>query len=277
MRIDLKIDAVAIGNGTASRETEAFVKKLKVTLPIVMVNESGASVYSASEVAREEFPDQDVTVRGAVSIGRRLMDPLAELVKPGDKVVVVHTDITRATPNERILPVLLDELETAGIARQDISLLNGLGTHRPQTEAELRAMLGDRLVEGYRCLQHDAFDDTNLVSLGETSFGHPVRLNRTLLEADFKILTGFIEPHFFAGFSGGPKGIIPGCAGLKTVMSNHGTHNIGDPNCAFGVTFALFRTISAQASNVPELLSREMTTICKSSPPTSFQFVIFPW
>jgi len=86
-----KIEAIAIGNGTASRETEAFVKKLKLpaAIPVIMVNESGASVYSASEVAREEFPTEDVTVRGAVSIGRRLMDPLAELVKIDPKAIGV--------------------------------------------------------------------------------------------------------------------------------------------------------------------------------------------
>jgi uncharacterized protein len=86
-----KVEAIAIGNGTASRETEAFVRKLKLptSIPIIMVNESGASVYSASEVAREEFPTEDVTVRGAVSIGRRLMDPLAELVKIDPKAIGV--------------------------------------------------------------------------------------------------------------------------------------------------------------------------------------------
>lgn len=86
-----KVDAIAIGNGTASRETEMFVRAISFTRPvlIVMVNESGASIYSASEVAREEFPDQDVTVRGSVSIGRRLMDPLAELVKIDPKSIGV--------------------------------------------------------------------------------------------------------------------------------------------------------------------------------------------
>jgi uncharacterized protein len=83
------VEAIAIGNGTASRETEAFVKKLKTTLPVIMVNESGASIYSASDVAREEFPNEDLTVRGAVSIGRRLMDPLAELVKIDPKSIGV--------------------------------------------------------------------------------------------------------------------------------------------------------------------------------------------
>jgi uncharacterized protein len=85
------VEAVAIGNGTASRETEAFIRKLKLpaSIPVVMVNESGASIYSASDVAREEFPNEDVTVRGAVSIGRRLMDPLAELVKIDAKAIGV--------------------------------------------------------------------------------------------------------------------------------------------------------------------------------------------
>ena len=86
-----KIEAIAIGNGTAGRETETFVRKLGLpaAIPVVMVNESGASIYSACEVAREEFPDQDLTVRGAVSIGRRLMDPLAELVKIDPKSIGV--------------------------------------------------------------------------------------------------------------------------------------------------------------------------------------------
>ena len=86
-----QIETIAIGNGTASRETEAFVKKLKLpaSIPVIMVNESGASIYSASDVAREEFPNEDVTVRGAVSIGRRLMDPLAELVKIDPKSIGV--------------------------------------------------------------------------------------------------------------------------------------------------------------------------------------------
>ena len=162
--------------------------------------------------------------------------PLVELVSPGDKVIVVHTDITRATPNDRVLPVLLEELEQAGVKRGDITLLNGLGTHRKQTERELRAMLGDRIVEGYRCLQHDCNDEENLVSLGTTSLGHPVRINRTYLEADVRILTGFIEPHFFAGYSGGPKAILPSLAGAESVFTNHGLSMIAHPKATWGIT-----------------------------------------
>jgi nickel-dependent lactate racemase len=162
--------------------------------------------------------------------------PLRHLVRPGDRAVIVHTDITRPTPNDRMLPVLLAELEEAGINRADITLLNALGTHRPQTRAELDEMLGPEIVANYRCLQHDCWDDENLVSLGKTSLGHPVRVNRVYLEADVKILTGFIEPHFFAGFSGGSKGVLPSIAGIESVMSNHGARLIGDSRATWGVT-----------------------------------------
>lgn len=180
------------------------------------------------------LPDETEALRRALRapIGS---PPLAELVKPGDSVVVVHTDITRATPNNRILPVLLDELEAAGIAQEDITLLNGLGTHRLQTEAELRTMLGDRIVKGYRCLQHDCNDEAHLVLLGKTPLGHPVRINRFYHEADVRILTGFIEPHFFAGFSGGPKAVLPSLAGAESVFTNHGLELIAHPKATWGV------------------------------------------
>jgi len=181
------------------------------------------------------LPDEAAALRTALRqpIGSA---PLAAKVKPGDKVVIAHSDITRATPNDRILPVLLAELAEAGIARQDIILLNALGTHRQQTEAELRTMLGDAIVDNYRCLQHDAYDDSILVSLGQTSFGYPVRINRHFMEADVRILTGFIEPHFFAGFSGGPKGVLPALAGAESVLTNHGRDMIAHPQATWGVT-----------------------------------------
>ncbi len=162
--------------------------------------------------------------------------PLRQLVRPGQRVTIVHTDITRATPNQRILPVLLAELEAAGIARQDITLLNALGTHRRQSEAELRGMLGDFIVDHYRCTQHDAWDDAGLISFGETSFGHPVRINRSYVEADVRILTGYIEPHFFAGFSGGPKGVLPSIAGFESVLTNHNQAMLSHPKATWGVT-----------------------------------------
>ena len=181
------------------------------------------------------LPDERAAIREA------LYDPigtpaLRTLVKRGDRVVIVHSDITRPMPNDRVLPVLLAELAGAGIRRDDITLLNALGTHRRQTPEELTKMLGRALVDRYRCLQHDAWDDENLLPLEHTRFGHPVRINRDYLEADVKILTGFIEPHFFAGFSGGPKGVLPSITGADSVLTNHGAKMIGHPQATWGVT-----------------------------------------
>ena len=171
-----------------------------------------------------EVPDHAQVVRSRpVAAGKR-------------RVVVTHSDITRATPNDRILPVLLQALERAGVKRGDITLINALGTHRRQTEAELRQMLGADLVARYRCTQHDAWDDAGLVAAGTTSRGNAIRLNRAVMEADLVIFTGFIEPHFFAGFSGGPKGAIPALAGHERVLTNHGYAMIGDPRATWGIT-----------------------------------------
>jgi len=130
------IEAIAIGNGTASRETEAFVKKLKLpsSIPVVMVNESGASIYSASDVAREEFPDHDVTVRGAVSIGRRLMDPLAELVKIDPKAIGVgqyQHDVDQRALKASLDDTVVSSVNAVGVelntaSKQLLSYVSGL-------------------------------------------------------------------------------------------------------------------------------------------------------
>jgi nickel-dependent lactate racemase len=160
--------------------------------------------------------------------------PLRDWWKPGARVCIVFTDITRATPNQRLIPWLLDCL--ADVPRENITLLNALGTHRPNTHAELEQMLTPTVAQNYRVLNHEAENPGALIPLGTTRDGTPALLNRHFVEADVRIVTGFIEPHFFAGFSGGPKGIMPGVAGLPTVMSNHGAQNLGDPNSTFGVT-----------------------------------------
>ncbi len=162
--------------------------------------------------------------------------PLRTQVVPGRKICIVHTDITRPTPNDRLIPWLLAYLESAGARRDDITLLNGLGTHRPNTIEELENMLTPLVVKHYRCLNHEPEREDAHLPFGTTRDGAPVLINRHLAEADLRIITGFIEPHFFAGFSGGPKGIMPGVAALKTVMSNHGARNIGDRHSTFGVT-----------------------------------------
>ena len=161
---------------------------------------------------------------------------LASAISATGQICLVHTDITRATPNERLIPWLLAYLGNAGAARENITLLNGTGTHRPNTRAELEAMLTPQVVANYRCVNHDCENRAAHVQFGVTRSGTPALIDRNLAEADVRIVTGFIEPHFFAGFSGGPKGIMPGVAALETVMSNHGAQHIADPHAAFGIT-----------------------------------------
>jgi uncharacterized protein len=132
-----KVEVIAVGNGTAGRETEAFLRKIKLpsNIPIVMVNESGASVYSASEAAREEFPDYDVTVRGAVSIGRRLMDPLAELVKIDPKAIGVgqyQHDVDQAALKQSLDDVVISCVNAVGVnvntaSKQLLTYVSGVG------------------------------------------------------------------------------------------------------------------------------------------------------
>jgi nickel-dependent lactate racemase len=160
--------------------------------------------------------------------------PLREWLEPGHRVCILFTDITRATPNERLVPWLLEHLRD--VPREQITLVNQLGTHRPNTRAELERLLTPAVVRDYRVVNHEPENPAALVQVGVTRDGTPALLNRTVVEADVRIVTGFIEPHFFAGFSGGVKGLMPGVAGLRTVMSNHGVRNIGDPNATFGVT-----------------------------------------
>jgi nickel-dependent lactate racemase len=159
---------------------------------------------------------------------------LKNWIKPGHRLCIVFTDITRATPNRRLIPWLLEYL--AGVPRDKITLLNGLGTHRSNSRSELEELLTREVLESCRVLNHEPENPAALVQVGCTREGKPALLNRHLVEADVRIVTGFIEPHFFAGFSGGPKGVMPGVAGLETVMSNHRAGNIADSSATFGVT-----------------------------------------
>ena len=159
---------------------------------------------------------------------------LREMVNSDTRVCIMFTDITRATPNDRVIPWLLEYLTE--VPTENITLLNQTGTHRANTPSELENMLTPEVAAKYRVINHDCRNDADLVQLGKNHDGTPTMLNRHAVEADLRVVTGFIEPHLFAGFSGGPKGIMPGVAGLKTVMSNHGAANIGNRNATFGIT-----------------------------------------
>jgi len=159
---------------------------------------------------------------------------LSELIKPDEHVGIIFSDLTRPTPNQLILPEILSEIDY--VPKRNITLFNALGSHRQNTQDELRLMLGDEIVDNYRVVQNDAFDQSTQRFLGKTSFGHDIWINRDLIECDHMILTGFIEPHLFAGFSGGSKAIMPGMSGINTILGNHSARMIAHPNASWGVT-----------------------------------------
>jgi len=161
--------------------------------------------------------------------------PLRARVRPGQTVAISACDGTRAQPRDLMIPAVLEEL--AGVIDPaDIVILVATGTHRGNTDQELRVMFGDAVVDGIRIVNHDARDPASLAWAGTFGADVPVWLNREWLAADVRITTGFVEPHFFAGFSGGPKMVAPGLAGLDTVLVLHDARRIGDPRATWGIT-----------------------------------------
>jgi lactate racemase len=161
--------------------------------------------------------------------------PLRERVRPGQTVAISVCDGTRAQPSNLMIPAVLAELD--GITDSgDIVVLVATGTHRANTERELRSMLGDEVVDSVRVVNHDSRDAASLTWAGTFGAGVPVWLNSEWLAADVRITTGFVEPHFFAGFSGGPKMVAPGLAGLDTVLVMHDAARIGHPSATWGIT-----------------------------------------
>ena len=196
-----------------------------------------------------DFPDERTTVleptyeTGIVderdAVRKALRQPrgtssLSSLVRPDQRVAIAVCDITRPMPSRTVLPVILEEL--SHVQSDHITILIATGTHRGNTRDELVEMLGEDIVSQYPIINHDAFDESTLVHLGEVESRVPVWLDRGWVEADFRITTGFVEPHFFAGFSGGPKMVAPGLAGFPTIMRLHDAEMIAHPEARWGVT-----------------------------------------
>lgn len=177
--------------------------------------------------------------------------PLREQVKATDKVAIVISDITRPTPNHILVPFLIHELNHVPL--ENFVIINGTGTHRDQTREEFIGMLGEWVVENIRIINNQCHNKDTLVNLGRSKFGCDVYLNKDYVEADFRIVTGFIEPHFFAGFSGGPKGIMPGIAGIETILTFHNARMIGDPLSTWG----------NMVNNPVQDMTREINSMCK--------------
>lgn len=168
--------------------------------------------------------------------------PLPALVKPGERVVIVVSDSFRTTRMEQVLPTLLETLANCGTRDEHITFLFSTGTHRGPTPEEAEKILGPAVYARFkdRAITHDATDEANLVHLGTTSRGTPVKVNRLAVECDRLIVTGTVVLHYFGGFGGGRKSIVPGLAGVDTIAANHSknlhaTENALDPAVRIGV------------------------------------------
>jgi nickel-dependent lactate racemase len=172
-----------------------------------------------------ELSQNDVCVglTGIDEVRRALREPIAskklsELVSSGEKVVIVTSDITRPMPTRTVLPAILEELQAAGVRYEDITVVFALGSHRKHTEEEMKYLVGDDIYEKIRCVDSDV---SRCRMLGTTSRGTPVEIFEEVSDADRIICLGNIEYHYFAGYSGGAKAIMPGVSTRAAIQANH--------------------------------------------------------
>ena len=158
--------------------------------------------------------------------------PLREFVRPAERVAVVVPDITRPFPSDRVLPWLFQAL--AHVPASRFVVINGTGTHRANTPEELAGMLGRRVVEDYEVVNHNAYDLDTMARVGSLENGQSLYMNKHYVDADRRIVLGFIEPHFFAGYSGGYKGIFPALADIDSILTYHRAAVIGDSRSTWG-------------------------------------------
>jgi nickel-dependent lactate racemase len=160
--------------------------------------------------------------------------PLPELARAGSRVCIVFTDITRACPDHLLIPAMLVELEKTGVRDEDITLLCGTGMHRPSTREEKAAKLGKEVATRYRVIDNEPQNPAALVDLGKTARGAPVQVHRATVETDLLIATGIVEPHQYAGYSGGCKTAAVGAAGEALIAYTHGPAFVDHPGTRLG-------------------------------------------
>jgi len=192
--------------------------------------------YGSSEVV-VKLPDdrvlymaEPIDVRGVANQGdevRRALAnpigsaPLRDIARRGKRVAIAVDDITRSTPCRTILPVVIDELVTAGVSARDIEVIIALGTHRKMSEEEVLERYGEEVVSRIEIANHDAGDPDELIDLGQTPSGTPIIVNRSFYEADVRVAIGNVIPHMYAGWSGGAKAVQPGVSSEATTYSTH--------------------------------------------------------
>jgi nickel-dependent lactate racemase len=179
--------------------------------------------------------DAEASIRSALKnpIG---CPALQELAGPGDKVCIVVTDMTRPCPDHLLVPPLLEELNAAGVDDEDITFLVGVGMHRASTAEEKMAKLGAEVARSYQVLDSDPLDRRELADLGATSRGVPAVVNKKACQADLLIATGVVEPHLYAGYSGGRKTVAIGAAGERTIEVTHSPQMLDHPGTRLGKT-----------------------------------------
>jgi len=186
-------------------------KKINIEIP----EKNLMAVLKPNEVKIERTGIEEVDYALANPIGS---EPLHTLVKAGQKVVIITSDITRPVPSYKILPSILRELNRGGIPDSDITVVLALGCHRSHTEEEKIHLVGEEVYKRVKCEDSDA---NNVVKMGVTKNGTPVDVYKTVAEADFRVLVGNIEYHYFAGYSGGMKAIMPGVSTPAAIQANH--------------------------------------------------------
>jgi len=190
------------GFGTSTQEVEVPEKNL---MGVLHANEVPLGLTGEAEVRR--------ALREPIG-----SPPLREIVKPGEKIAIVTSDVTRPLPTYKIMPALLEELYAAGVRKEDVTLVFALGSHRWQTDEERKKLAGERAFAEIACVDGDSSD---CVHMGTTRAGTPVDIVRTVAQADRRICLGNIEYHYFAGYSGGAKAIMPGVSTREAIQSNH--------------------------------------------------------
>jgi len=186
-------------------------------------------------VSRPVEPLADVESAVAEALAHPIgSPPLRQMARPGDRACIVFTDVTRASPDHLLVPALLRELEAAGVRDEDVTLLCGIGMHRPSTYEEKVAKLGQAVVDRYRVIDNEPQNPKALVYLGVTPGGVPVSAHRAAAEADLLIATGLVEPHQYAGYSGGRKTVAVGAAGEPLIAHTHGPAFVDHPGTRLG-------------------------------------------
>jgi len=200
---------------------------LEFTLP--------SEMQATVAVSKQAEPIADVPAAIQDALGHPIGSlPLREIAKSGDRVCIVFTDITRASPDHQLVPALLHELELAGVQDENITLLCGIGMHRSSTVEEKNIKLGADIAARYKVIDNEPQNSDALVDLGITSGGVPVVLHCSVVESDLLIATGIVEPHQYAGYSGGRKTVAIGAAGEAIIKHTHGPAFVDHPGTRLG-------------------------------------------